>query len=518
MEVVWSSKKRFVQSLVALLVGSVTALWITHYVTQRTQYEELSSYANYTLDYATRVTLDLKRAVEHAQASSYSPCSEADLALLRDLLWQHKYLKDVGRVEGDKLLCSAERGMLSSSVALPEATAWLGEDTRFWSGAHNFVGIAFQTDMVANGNVLVLTSPFAFDAMRQPPSDMSAVILSRGTQYIFRTFGRAPEILEHDSRFSWLPIPSSELNYYSCSGPELCVFAEDRKVGVYGLSAVTLLGIVMLGGLSGIGLISFCYKTRQHRESMLYHLKRAIQEESLTLVYQPKIQISNQKVVGAEALVRWHSEQFGSVSPEIFIGIAETNGLIRAITHQVINNSFAEMQALLSDNPSFKLSINLSIQDLMDDSLLGFVKDRAKYYGINMNQLVFEITERSAGDHKQLAQTVRQYTDEATCISLDDFGTGYSNLAWLGHLNAGEIKVDKSFTQSIGTGSINQTMLEAIFSLLQGLNVEQVFEGVETHEQAAYILEHCPHALVQGWLYSKPLVIEEFEQYLKLNS
>lgn len=514
MRTVLGRRRLLIHIMLAGIIGVMLALWITHYTTQKTQLSSLKSYSDYALEYASRVTTDLKASVANARRSPYQQCSDSDLAYLRGLLWQHRYLKDIARVENGKLLCSAERGIFAKPILLPKPTTILKSKARFWSDASDVIGIAYQTDMVQVGNIIVMTSPFAFDAMRPPTESMSAVILSEGTNYIFRTFGDASDVKEGDFVNIWHPLPSA-LSYSSCSDAGLCVVGTTKDAGIYSLPWLEVILIALLGGAGVGGLFSLLYQALRMRYTMLYQFKKALQRQELSMVYQPKIYLGRNKIVGVEALVRWHSQQFGFVSPEVFIELAEKHRLMHLLTRQVIEKSLQDMQHLLQRHPHLTLSINLAIQDLADDSLLPFIVSQAQQLKIAPQQLICEITERSAGDHAQLAQVVQHYKQMGIGISLDDFGTGYSNLGWLGHLSASEIKVDKTFTQSIGTGSINQNMLDAIFGLLQSLDIVRVFEGVETQDQADYILARCPDAVVQGWLYSKALPVQQLDDYIE---
>lgn len=513
MKTVWRSRRLLIHITLASVVGAALTLWIAHYITQASQLSALKSYSDYALNYASGVTSDLKESVADASSSPHEPCSDRDLSYLRGLLWQHRYPKDIGRFKNGKLACTAERGVFSKPIQLPKPTTTLKSRARFWNEASEVLGIAYQTDMVELGGVLVMTSPFAFDAMRPPTKNMSAAILSEGNNYTFRTFGVRPVVEVGSFVQFWHPLPSA-LSYSSCSDAGLCVVGGMEDAGVYSLAWLEVILIALLGGFGFGGLYTLIYLALHTRNTMLFQLRKAIRKRELTVVYQPKLCIEQNTVVGAEALVRWHSKQFGFVAPDTFVELAENNQLIRPLSRLVIEKSLSEMQSLLQERPDFKLSINLAIQDLLDETLLPFLISSAEKLNIPPQQLVCEITERSAGDHAQLAEVVQHYQQMGIGISLDDFGTGYSNLVWLGHLSASEIKVDKTFTQSIGTGSINQNMLDAIFSLLQSLDVVRVFEGVETQSQEQYILEKCPDAVLQGWLYSKALPAKELEAFI----
>ena len=506
--------------LLAAICGGLAALCVGHYFAMKFQQKELESYSNYALNYSAKVAKDIFGSIQEAKQSSAEPCSIEDLAKLRTSLWEHKFIKDIGRVIDGRVSCTAEWGVLEDKPTLPEPTSSFPDQSKHWLNTDSVLGLPYQTGMDQDGNVIVFTSPFAFDGLRQPPSDMAVKVLRPENNFIYRSFGAfeidSDMLVPLPSFAMWLPFPNRYLHYRTCIGPALCAVGVNKVVGAYELPLSAVLMITGVGVCFGVMLFCPFYIRRMKRHSMIYHLRKAIVRRELSMVYQPKMDLSSKKVIGVESLVRWHSHEFGMVSPDTFIELAERHSLIRPLTQLVIETSLFEMSPLLTKYRDMSLSINLSIQDLLDASLLPFICECAKQNNIRTDQLVFEITERSAGDSHELANIVERYTEQGICISLDDFGTGYSNLAWLGRLNAKEIKVDKSFTQSIGTGSINQTMLDAIFSLVQRLNVRTVFEGVETQEQADYIQLACPNALAQGWLYAKPMIIPQLEAYLSI--
>jgi len=272
--------------------------------------------------------------------------------------------------------------------------------------------------------------------------------------------------------------------------------------------------IIIIGFLFG-GIISLLMSfARLRKHSLGSHLKRAIEKKLLHVQYQPKIQLQTGEIVGVEALARWNDDTYGAVSPDVFIALAEQNNQIKGLTKVIVEKTLMDMRDYLVNNESFFVSINLSIQDLTDTQFLSFIDDLVERHGIKQEQLIFEITERSAADQEAMSNTTKQFIKKGYQVSLDDFGTGYSNLSWLSALEADEIKIDKMFTQAIGTDSINQNMLHGIFQLIDNLKMHVVFEGIEDQCAEDYILERSPDAIGQGWLYSRPVHANEIGQLL----
>jgi sensor c-di-GMP phosphodiesterase-like protein len=142
---------------------------------------------------------------------------------------------------------------------------------------------------------------------------------------------------------------------------------------------------------------------------------------------------------------------------------------------------------------------------------LNFVDNHVRKNGINTEQIIFEVTERSAAQNNVLKRATKQFLRKGYKVSLDDFGTGFSNLSWLTTFEPNEIKIDKMFVQSIGTQTVSQIALNGIFQLVGNLNVALVFEGIESVEEIHYIIRHTPNAIGQGWLYSKAINTAELQ-------
>lgn len=272
--------------------------------------------------------------------------------------------------------------------------------------------------------------------------------------------------------------------------------------------------IIVIGFLFG-GILSLLVSFAKLRKNSLgSRLKKAIDKKLLHVQYQPKIQLQSGKIIGVEALARWNDEEYGHVSPDVFIALAEQNNLIKELTKVIVAKTLADMREYLVKDKTFFVSINLSIQDLTDTQFLSFIDGLVQSHNIRPEQLIFEITERSAADQEAMSNTTKQFVKKGYQVSLDDFGTGYSNLSWLSALEADEIKIDKMFTQAIGTDSINQNMLNGIFQLIENLKMHVVFEGIEEQCEEDYILERSPNAVGQGWLYSRPVLADDIGKLL----
>lgn len=243
-------------------------------------------------------------------------------------------------------------------------------------------------------------------------------------------------------------------------------------------------------------------------------LKMAIENDELSLVYQPIINVQEHKIESFEALLRWTSPTYGQISPLEFIPYAEENMTIIPIGLWVLEESMQRIQklntALSSD---YNISVNVSMIQLHSRQFLNELDDLIKYTDFNPHLLDIEVTEsifiESFDEIVQLLSTLRNL---GITISLDDFGTGYSSLAYLKKLPIDHIKIDKSFIQEMRPS--DNPLVESIISLAHRLHITVVAEGVETNTQLE-TLKHTGSDYAQGYHISRPLATDVLEAFVK---
>lgn len=248
---------------------------------------------------------------------------------------------------------------------------------------------------------------------------------------------------------------------------------------------------------------------------MEHSLRRAVERGEFTMYYQPKIDIATGRVVGAEALLRWMHPEWGMVSPDRFISIAENTGLIHPIgmwiLREVCQQNLSWQQAGLAAIP---VSINVSTVQLRQKNFLHEVTQSIMLSGLQPNFLEFEITESVAIEgEKQAIDWLNTLKRMGMGVSIDDFGTGYSSLSYLKMLPVDTVKIDKSFIRDIGSDPDDATIISAIISMSHGLQLKVIAEGVETADQLAFLQSKgCDQ--FQGYLTSPPLPAAEFARFL----
>jgi len=245
-------------------------------------------------------------------------------------------------------------------------------------------------------------------------------------------------------------------------------------------------------------------------------LHKAIEIQQFQLHYQ--IQVDNsRRPFGAEALIRWIHPERGLVSPAQFIPLAEETGLILPIGQWVLESACAQLKAWQQDalTRDLVLSVNVSAKQFRKADFVTQVQAVVQRHAIKPMLLKLELTESLLQEDIEVTvATMNALNEIGIQFSLDDFGTGYSSLQYLKRLPLDQLKIDQSFVRDISTDSSDKAIVQTIIAMAHNLNLDVIAEGVETEEQRQFLLNNgCTH--YQGYLFSKPLPIEQFEAVLK---
>ncbi|MHB1988505.1 MAG: sensor domain-containing protein [Acidimicrobiales bacterium] len=245
-------------------------------------------------------------------------------------------------------------------------------------------------------------------------------------------------------------------------------------------------------------------------------LRHGLAREEFYLEYQPIMQLPDEQVLCVEALIRWHHPERGLVLPGEFVKAAEDTGLILPIGEWVLDQAVAQVsrwRRTLPGAENLNVAVNLSPRQLVSSTLLGKIRDTLAAYGLPPDALCLEVTESTAMEDVEVSvPLLRRIADSGIVVALDDFGTGYSSLGRLKHLPVKVLKIDQSFVDGLGSEFDDTSLVHAIASLGQALNLMLCAEGVETDEQRAELVKlGCQ--LAQGFLWSPPLSPERFEAW-----
>jgi len=251
------------------------------------------------------------------------------------------------------------------------------------------------------------------------------------------------------------------------------------------------------------------------RFSLEGYLKDAIENEELTIVYQPKVNMTTGNVIAIEALVRWEHAEIGVVSPNEFIPLAEETGLILPLGRWVLKSAAQQMQGWIAQGLApLTIAVNCSTVQFTRGDLIQDITDTISESGLDPSLLEIELTESLLLQDIEAGITfLRNLKRLGVMLSIDDFGTGYSSLSYLKRLPVDKLKIDKSFVENLSSDKGDVAIVSAIVTLSHNLGLAVVAEGVETLQQYE-ILQHSGCNEAQGYLFSHPMVAEEFVQWL----
>ncbi|MCA0987467.1 bifunctional diguanylate cyclase/phosphodiesterase [Guptibacillus algicola] len=245
-------------------------------------------------------------------------------------------------------------------------------------------------------------------------------------------------------------------------------------------------------------------------------LRKAIEREELQVYYQPQVNVTTQKVIGFEALVRWNHPTLGLVSPYEFIPLAEETNLIIPMGEWILRTSCVQFKKWLEEDETLNhISVNISALQFRQPNFAEVVETILSDTNLDASYLELELTESVVQEPERAIPIMLRLKKMGVKLSLDDFGTGYSSLSYLKDFPLDTLKIDKSFTQAIHESSKDKAVVETIVHMALNLGLNVIAEGIETTEQLDHIIESKCHEY-QGYLCSPPLPHNHIEeQFIK---
>ena len=453
--------------------------------------------------------------MEKMHASPYPYCSAEEISYFRKLLFQTDYLSDAGRMRGGIIDCSATLSSedLPHTPLLPAIVMGSGSKVYIATGplqVRNKPTFAIQV-----GDMYVVIDSNTGRPEGSPTFEfvLTAIpALHRSPVRLMSTTAQPDDALFSREGFTQ---KRGRLYCTLCTSDKLSCVTTFITIHEALQADRTLLWFrMMLGGLIGalfgIMLSTFFGRTR----SMEQQLRRAIHQDKLRVEYQQIVNLGSGRIVGAEALVRWTDEEGFAVGPDVFVKIAEEQGFVGSITRLVVRHILRDFAATLRARPDFRLSINVTATDLADSRFLPMLARTLKRAGVAAQSVAIEITESSTAQHEVAIAAILRLRQRGHSVHIDDFGTGYSSLSYLHELTVDAIKIDRSFTRSIGTEAVTATILPQILVMAGALHLQVIVEGIETRQQAEYFAALTPPVLGQGWLFGRAVSAVAFQSLL----
>ena len=255
------------------------------------------------------------------------------------------------------------------------------------------------------------------------------------------------------------------------------------------------------------------YEEYVHALDVQEELRKDIENDfqGFELYYQPVVNIAKKKILGAEALIRWHSKKFGFMSPGQFIPMLEETGLIIPLGRWITRTAIQQCVKWQKVVPGFRMNVNLSFVQIKKSNALQDILFLIDTLNVDKSVLMIEVTESGEIESGVAARVLRSFKDESIPLAIDDFGTGYSNLRYVKDMTFDLVKIDQSFIRNITRSKYDYLVVKQFTELAHSLNLTVCYEGVETEEDFKCVLGLKPD-YIQGYYFSRPVPAEEFEQ------
>ncbi|OAK61371.1 hypothetical protein A3K87_20770 [Variovorax paradoxus] len=465
---------------------------------------------------ATVISRPLERVAEvnaafaELHALDAQPCSATHLEALRSIAFRSAIIRDVVyQGEGAGPRCNGNIGAAASSLPSdsPDFTTETGR--RIWRNVDLPLSPGVKSTLVKEGAYELLIAPEKQPATVEDGRYALSVVLlnsATGTMLVVRGAdpGIAQPLLISGSTY-WL---RGDIISVAClPGQVTCYVLKARGLAVLMSNLMLLIFTGILAGI-GVALGVASWSARGYRMRTIDALLReAVAKKELFMHYQPIVDNRTGEAVSAEALMRWTLKTGESVSPAVFIPIAEANDLIGKLTLLALQRVSEDFGDFLRTHKNFKISVNVVPADMMDSSFHQSLQHHFVEAGIAPTQLAFELTERTSARLESAVTVMLELGGRGHEIYIDDFGTGYANLSYLSDLKVDKIKLDKKFTDTVGTGTLRERIVPSVIELARELGVEIIVEGVESNAQVEYFRDRGVH-LMQGWFYARPLPAE----------
>lgn len=503
---------------IAAVCGTLGGYLLAMFITVRVTEIRLDQYASRIVADWEASSAELRTVLAAMGASQRSPCSGDEIGYFRALIFESDFLKDAGRMRNGQIECSAALGEVAKPGGESDADFAQQDGTSLYMNLSQYRNSYLKVLTLQFGDFFVAFTPYTRMHLEQPPMHYTETAIDAPTQKHGLLLGETPPangpFLNTESLTrvgDSLYATQCSIRYFNCvaaytSIPEVIKANPGKFSG-----CIALCGI--LSALTGF-VFSLLYR---RNKSVEQQLRRAIAKDKLRVMYQPIVNLASRRIVGAEALVSWTDEEGDAVGPDVFVKLAEERGFVGELTKLVVRHAVKEFGAMLRDNPDFRLSINVTASDLSDAEFLPMLEQSLKQAAVSSRSIAIEITESSTARHDLAQETILRLRSRGHSVHIDDFGTGYSSLSYLHDLSVDAIKIDRAFTQAIGTGSVMVSILPQIVAITEALNLELIVEGVETEEQANYFANASGQTLAQGWLFGRPVRSYEFHRLLAEN-
>jgi len=497
MPYVWTLGTALLCAFAGLAIGLSVALRSTEH--------RLIRYDNRLLQYAEGFNTEINTTLDAVNASPFPFCSDEDIARLRTLVFHGHLVKDIGRVRDDKLYCTSVDGRLPHPVQQRKPDIITPSGRKISLNVPLVSAPGLLGDITQNGEANFVAAHDAFGHLREAPMTYTTTLTNRVTRQVLRTAGEPLRLTDAEVLGEKKLIRGDTLYVAKCSEQFApCMVAGVTLRDAWQMNGSVIGGFVLICSLAGLTL-GFTLLLQPQKRSLATQLRRALRLNLINVVYQPIVDVKTGEIIGAEALARWTDEEGQPIRPDVFVAAAEELGFIGRLTRVVLRMIVREMGDYLRANPEFRVNVNIAAADLADSHFLPMLERLLQRNRIAPQSINLELTERSTANHELAISSIRRLRARGHQFYIDDFGTGYSSLAYLNQLAIDAIKIDRAFTDAIGTGSLTAAIVPQILAMAETLHVKVVVEGVERQDQSDYFASRDQEILAQGWHFGEPV-------------
>ena len=506
------------RNLVAVIVGVLLAgapllaldFWLNGLIERQGQ-AEITTAARRAVALANSRLQQVIEALDNLAAQGVDSCRPDAIVAMRHAAFSAMPIKEValvgpdGQTQCTHLNLPLGQRNLTASVLLVGAEGYTVDIVQIVQNAQPMVRLrrkvgAGPNEIAALVPALLFLPQVSMEG--NPFSAYARIVTHDGTVIGFT--GERPK--GADARFA-VKVPSEKFGFEAeIVAPRGMLPAEH--------AGLKWLGLFSAGGIAII-LVFVVITIRRTPGNPVADIERALAAGEFVPYYQPIVDIRSGQLRGAEVLVRWRKEDGSLVLPGAFIPLAESSGLIRQMTRDLMRRVCVEAGSVIGSRPALKISFNFAGQLFGDESI---VKDVRKIFSgspIKLSQVVLEVTERDPIENfTATRQTIAAFQELGVRIAIDDVGTGHSGLSYMLKLGVDIIKIDKMFVDAIGTDRNSTTIVETLVDLAHNMRMDVVAEGVENFEQVVHLRDLGIRS-AQGYVFAPPLPGSAFLQLVE---
>lgn len=484
------SQRGAITALSVLLV-SLVVLAIAQAILYTEDRSAADALAHAAIDRAEALSNARSRVAAAAARTGHALCSNDDIEALKRISFESSFMSDVGRLDGNRLLCSALWGELSYA-ALPKPSYESGS-VRVWKSGDLPSSPYPNSNLIAQGDTFAVASPSSFENI-DPARSSRITVETRQATLTFRSIG--PNL--HPS--------IDTVEAHVCSQiTNACARVIHPRRNIWSQPWPQLTAI--LAGAAGMGVLIaslIVHRRFCNARTIQQRLTIALQQGEIDVHYQPLRRVADGILVGYEALSRWQPPGECSIPPNVFLPIALRVGLSFELFRYVLARALAELAPLLRRNPTLHLSFNAEPDDIGHPDAVQYLSNLVRDVGLPPSQVRIEMTERKDLSCQATQANIASLVELGFRFLIDDFGTGTSNFSHLGQSPFYGVKIDRMFVAAITEESLLTPVFPGMYSIARELHLEVIAEGVESAEQDRLLRKIATDAIGQGWFYGRP--------------